>query len=41
MIRLENTSGGAVAAAISAERRRIGSPATGMVAKLITVPPTV
>jgi glucose-6-phosphate dehydrogenase assembly protein OpcA len=35
MIRLEETSGGAVAAAINAERRRIGSPATGMVLTLL------
>ena len=35
MIRLENTSGGAVSAAISAERHRLGSPATGMVLTLL------
>ena len=35
MIRLEDTSGGAVAAAIAAERHRMGSPATGMVLTLL------
>lgn len=35
MIRLDNTSGGAVAAAIAAERHRNGSPATGMVLTLL------
>ena len=35
MIRLEDTSGGAVAAAIASERHRLGSPATGMVLTLI------
>lgn len=35
MIRLEDTSGGAVAAAIAAERHRMGSPATGMVLSLL------
>lgn len=35
MIRLENTSGGAVAAAIAAERHRLGSPATGMVLTML------
>ncbi|HBJ73722.1 MAG TPA: oxidoreductase [Actinobacteria bacterium] len=35
MIRLENTSGGAVAAAITAERHRLGSPTTGMVLTLL------
>ena len=35
MIRLENTSGGDVAAAIAAERHRMGSPATGMVLTLL------
>lgn len=35
MIRLENTSGGAVAAAIAGERHRMGSPATGMVLTLL------
>ncbi len=34
-IRLEDTSGGAVAAAIAAERHRMGSPATGMVLTLL------
>lgn len=33
--RLENTSGSAVAAAIAAERHRMGSPATGMVLTLL------
>jgi glucose-6-phosphate dehydrogenase assembly protein OpcA len=35
MIRLEDTSGGAVAAAIAGERHRMGSPATGMVLTLL------
>jgi glucose-6-phosphate dehydrogenase assembly protein OpcA len=35
MIRLEDTSGGAVAAAIATERHRMGSPATGMVLTLL------
>ena len=35
MIRLEDTSGGAVAAAIAAERHRMGSAATGMVLTLL------
>ena len=35
MIRLDDTSGGAVAAAIAAERHRSGSPATGMVLTLL------
>ncbi|MDP2288641.1 MAG: glucose-6-phosphate dehydrogenase assembly protein OpcA [Actinomycetota bacterium] len=35
MIRLENTSGGEVSAAITAERHRLGSPATGMVLTLL------
>lgn len=35
MIRLEDTSGGEVAAAIAAERHRMGSPATGMVLTLL------
>lgn len=35
MIRLEHTSGGAVAAAISAERHKQGSPTTGMVLTLL------
>ncbi|MDO8307897.1 MAG: glucose-6-phosphate dehydrogenase assembly protein OpcA [Actinomycetota bacterium] len=35
MIRLEDTSGGAVAAAIAAERHRMGSSATGMVLTLL------
>lgn len=35
MIRLDDTSGGAVAAAIAAERHRNGSPATGMVLTLL------
>lgn len=35
MIRLEDTSGGAVAAAIAQERHRMGSPATGMVLTLL------
>jgi glucose-6-phosphate dehydrogenase assembly protein OpcA len=35
MIRLDNTSGGAVAAAIAAERHRMGSAATGMVLSLL------
>lgn len=35
MIRLEDTSGGAVAAAIAKERHRMGSPATGMVLTLL------
>ena len=35
MIRLEDTSGGAVSAAITDERRRLGSPATGMVLTLL------
>ncbi|MFA7323658.1 MAG: glucose-6-phosphate dehydrogenase assembly protein OpcA [Candidatus Nanopelagicales bacterium] len=35
MIRLEKTSGGAVAAAINAERHRLGSPTTGMVLTLL------
>ncbi len=37
MIRLEDTSGGAVAAAIAEERRRIGSPATGMVLTMLVL----
>lgn len=35
MIRLEDTSGGAVASAIAAERHRQGSPTTGMVLTLL------
>lgn len=35
MIRLEDTSGGAVAAAIAAERHRMGSSATGMVLTML------
>ena len=35
MIRLEDTSGGAVAAAIASERHRMGSSATGMVLTLL------
>lgn len=35
MIRLEDTSGGAIAAAISAERHRQGSPTTGMVLTML------
>jgi glucose-6-phosphate dehydrogenase assembly protein OpcA len=35
MIRLDNTSGGAVAAAIAAERHRMGAAATGMVLTLL------
>jgi glucose-6-phosphate dehydrogenase assembly protein OpcA len=35
MIRLEDTSGGAVAAAIAKERHRLGSPATGMVLTML------
>jgi glucose-6-phosphate dehydrogenase assembly protein OpcA len=35
MIRLEDTSGGEVAAAIAAERHRMGSPVTGMVLTLL------
>lgn len=35
MIRLEDTSGSAVAAAIAGERHRMGSPATGMVLTLL------
>lgn len=35
MIRLENTSGGAVAAAIASERHHMGSSATGMVLTLL------
>ncbi|CAB4626463.1 unannotated protein [freshwater metagenome] len=35
MIRLENTSGGAVAAAIHEERHRIGAPTSGMVLTLL------
>lgn len=35
MIRLDDTSGGAVASAIAAERHRNGSPATGMVLTLL------
>jgi glucose-6-phosphate dehydrogenase assembly protein OpcA len=35
MIRLEDTSGGAVAAAIAAERHRMGAAATGMVLSLL------
>jgi len=37
MIRLENTSGGDVAAAIAAERHRLGSPTTGMVLTLLII----
>ena len=37
MIRLENTTGNAVAAAIAAERLRMGSPATGMVLTLLVM----
>ncbi|MDD2857646.1 MAG: glucose-6-phosphate dehydrogenase assembly protein OpcA [Candidatus Nanopelagicales bacterium] len=37
MIRLEQTSGGAVAAAINAERHRLGSPTTGMVLTLLII----
>lgn len=35
MMRLDDTSGSAVAAAIAAERRRLGSPTTGMVLTLL------
>ena len=35
MIRLDDTSGSAVAAAIAGERRRLGSPTTGMVLTLL------
>ena len=35
MIRFEDTSGGAVSAAIAAERHRMGSPTTGMVLTLL------
>lgn len=35
MIRLEDTSGGAISHAISAERHRMGSPTTGMVMTLL------
>lgn len=35
MIRLENTSGGAISAAISEERHRQGSPTTGMVLTML------
>jgi glucose-6-phosphate dehydrogenase assembly protein OpcA len=35
MIRLEDTSGGSIAAAISAERHRQGSPTTGMVLTML------
>ena len=35
MIRLENTSGGAIAHAIAEERHRMGSPATGMVLTML------
>jgi len=35
MIRLENTSGGAIASAISSERHRQGSPTTGMVLTML------
>ena len=38
MIRLEDTSGGAVAAAIAAERHRMGAAATGMVLSLLILP---
>ena len=37
MIRLEGTTGNAVAAAIAAERLRMGSPATGMVLTLLVM----
>lgn len=37
MIVLENTNGGAVAAAITNERHRMGSPATGMVMTLLII----
>ncbi|CAB4861857.1 MAG: oxidoreductase [Actinobacteria bacterium] len=37
MIRLEDTSGGAVSAAIAAERHRMGSPTTGMVLTLLVM----
>lgn len=37
MIRLEDTSGGAIASAIAAERRRIGVGSTGMVLTLLIV----
>lgn len=37
MIRLENTSAGDVAAAITAERRRMGAAATGMVLTLLVI----
>ena len=37
MIRLEDTSGGAIASAIAAERRRQGSPTTGMVLTLLVL----
>ena len=37
MIRLENTTGNAVHAAITAERHRMGSPATGMVLTLLVL----
>lgn len=36
-MRLEKTSGGAVAAAINAERHRLGSPTTGMVLTLLVI----
>ncbi|MFM7212062.1 MAG: hypothetical protein ACKOYQ_08700, partial [Actinomycetota bacterium] len=35
MIRLEDTSGGAISRAISEERHRMGSPATGMVLTML------
>lgn len=37
MIHLEDTSGGAIAAAIASERHRMGSPTTGMVMTLLIV----
>lgn len=37
MIRLEDTSGSAIAAAIAAERHRMGSPTTGMVLTLLVL----
>lgn len=37
MIRLEDTSGGAVSAAIASERHRMGSPTTGMVLTLLVI----
>ena len=37
LIRLEDTSGGAVSAAIASERHRKGSPTTGMVLTLLVI----